>query len=414
MQRSGGVAILMGKGLPDLQELNIKYLVGDAEILSNMDYIKPLMPFDERTVGFLNTLSKRLLSDKAAKAYPDVATFAFWIRKTSMDSLKRRFMRESNGSCHIGRGMAFHIAPSNVPVNYAYSLAAGLICGNANIVRIPSKDFPQTTIINKAINDTLADHPTIMPYIVLVRYGRDKNVNDILSAMADIRVIWGGDTTIENLRKSPLKPRATEITFADRYSLAVVDADAYLAMDAIQVARDFYNDTYLTDQNACTSPRVIAWLGTGIDEAKKCFWNALYQLVKERYEIHGIQAVNKLTSSCLLAVQTENAKKIATADNRLVRMQVDRISSTLMELKDNSGYFIETDLKVITDLFDICDDVHCQTVSYIGDQKMFCPLLEMHPRGIDRIVPVGRTMDFDFLWDGYDLFDRMTRIIVAI
>ena len=51
-----------------------------------------------------------------------------------------------------------------------------------------------------------------------------KDINDYLSSMCDLRVIWGGDETIRNLRMSPLPARATEIVFADRYSLAVIDA----------------------------------------------------------------------------------------------------------------------------------------------------------------------------------------------
>ena len=42
---------------------------------------------------------------------------------------------------------------------------------------------------------------------------------------------------------------------------------------------------------------------------------------------------------------------------------------------------------------------------------MFTPLLESGVKGIDRIVPIGHTMDFDLLWDGYDLVSQMTRVI---
>ena len=62
----------------------------------------------------------------------------------------------------------------------------------------------------------------------------------------------------------------------------------------------------------------------------------------------------------------------------------------------------------------ICDDTHCQTVSYIGDRKMFLPLLEAGIRGVDRIVPIGKTMDFDLIWDGYNLYERLTRTISLI
>jgi hypothetical protein len=32
-------------------------------------------------------------------------------------------------------------------------------------------------------------------------------------------------------------------------------------------------------------------------------------------------------------------------------------------------------------------------------------------KGVDRIVPIGKTMDFDLIWDGYDLIERFTRTI---
>ena len=103
----------------------------------------------------------------------------------------------------IGKGVAFHIAPSNVAVNYAYSLVTGLITGNINIVRIPSKEFQQIDIINEAIKETLSDFKDVANYICLIRYGHDKQINDYLSSISDIRIIWGGDNTIAAIRESP-------------------------------------------------------------------------------------------------------------------------------------------------------------------------------------------------------------------
>ena len=47
----------------------------------------------------------------------------------------------------IGRGKVLHIAPSNVPMNFAYSFAFGLLSGNINLVRLPSKEFAQIRIL---------------------------------------------------------------------------------------------------------------------------------------------------------------------------------------------------------------------------------------------------------------------------
>lgn len=390
----------------------IQYLTGNEEILMRMPKAEAREPFGEEIQEFLNTLSRTLLSMPEARLYPDVVTFAFWIRKSSVKKLAERFTEKNGKGFHLGRGVAFHIAPSNVAVNYAYSFAAGFMTGNANIVRIPSKDFPQIALINKAVHAALEQHPDCVPYICFVRYGREQRINDALSSIADVRIVWGGDRTIAELRKSPLAPRATEITFADRYSLSVIDSDTYMAAeDPGRIADDFYNDTYLTDQNACTSPRLVAWCGSKIGQAKERFWGFLLERVRQKYEFQPIQGVNKLTNAYLAVAGHSGIHMVCCGDNRLVCVELDSLFDNLMDFRGDSGYFYEYNFRDILELKPICDDTHCQTVSYIGDRKMFLPLLEAGIRGVDRIVPIGKTMDFDLIWDGCNLYERLTRTI---
>jgi len=389
----------------------VTYLVGNEKVILNIANIPAKIPFDDTVVEFLNSLSKTLMKSRAAKAYPDVVTLGFWIRKSSVLQLRERFIKNT-GDIMVGRGVAFHIAPSNVPVNYAYSLITGLLTGNANIVRIPSKDFPQVTIINQAIKETLNDYPEMKAYICLVRYGRDQSINDIFSKLADTRIIWGGDSTIAELRKSPLNPRAGEIAFADRYSLAVIDSEKYLEVcDKARFAEEFYNDTYLSDQNACTSPRLVVWTGAKKDNAKTVFWNALHELVKDKYTFQPIMGINKLTNSYLAAVAREDVKVELRDDNYIMRIKVEYVSPELMELKDNSGYFFEYDCEDIMEIRGFCNNTHCQTIGYLGEKDAIVRLLTSGIKGVDRVVPIGKTMDFDFIWDGYNLVERLTRII---
>lgn len=391
----------------------VTYLVGSADIAAAMPSVPALPPFEGRVLDFLNDVAKTLMADREAKAYPDVVTFAFWIRSASTKKLKERFSRD-DGLFRLGRGVAFHIAPSNVPVNYAYSLTAGLLTGNANVVRVPSRDFAQVNIIDRAISGVLdrPEHADMKRRICLVRYGRDRAVNDAFSAIADTRIIWGGDATIAEVRKSPLPPRAGEVTFADRFSLAVIDAESYLARrDKGRIAERFYNDTYLTDQNACTSPRMVVWMGDRREEAKAVFWKELHGLAERKYTFQTIQGVNKLTSGYLAAVSQEGVLVEPHEDNLLVRVHVPKLTEDIMDLKDNSGYFFEYDCDNILELVPLCNDDRCQTVSYLGDREMFRPLLAAGVRGIDRIVPVGNTMDFDLVWDGYELVSRLTRAV---
>lgn len=317
----------------------MQYLIGNRELVLKLPSVPAKEPFAEDTIDFLNDVSKILMKAPGSRAYSDVITWAFWIRKASTTKLKERFIPEG-GDIHLGRGVVFHIAPSNVPVNFAYSMATGLLLGNSNVVRAPSRDFPQVALIAGAIHKALEWHERIRPYVILVRYGRDKDINDTLSGIADTRIVWGGDQTIAELRKSELPPRSNEVTFADRYSLAIIDSDVYMASANIKdVAQAFYNDTYFTDQNACTSPRIVIWVGNRRLEAKERFWAELHKLVERKYTFQAITGINKLTSSCLIAVNEPGARIEKHCDNLVVRVNVPRITDHLMDLKDNCGFF---------------------------------------------------------------------------
>ena len=42
----------------------------------------------------------------------------------------------------LGWGTVLHIAPSNIPVNFAFSFLMGFLSGNVNHVRVPSNPLP--------------------------------------------------------------------------------------------------------------------------------------------------------------------------------------------------------------------------------------------------------------------------------
>ena len=56
---------------------------------------------------------------------------------------------------YIGRGLVFHVVPSNVPTNFIYSLTFGLLSGNSNIIKLPEKNFIQIDLLLSLINKIL-------------------------------------------------------------------------------------------------------------------------------------------------------------------------------------------------------------------------------------------------------------------
>ena len=392
----------------------VTYVLGSAEIEMQMVAVRPLPIFSEEAVAFLTAFSARILVDTEAKAYPDVVTLGFWCRPAALRQMQKLYDAERN---RLGRGIVFHIAPSNVAVNFAYSCLAAFLAGNASIVRLPSKDFPQVDVLCRIFTETLTDFPALFPYFLFVRYGHAQEVNEHYSRMCQTRVIWGGDATIGTIRCAVLPPCANEITFADRHSLAVIDARAYLAAEKKgRIAQDFYNDTYLSDQNACTAPCFVVWLGTAekVKAAQEVFWSTLHTLVRERYTLQGVQAVDKLMQVYRLGACFE-ARQIEMPDNLITRVRVAQLTEELSAYRAGSGFFIEYDAKELSEIRPLCG-ISCQTLSYYGVDRdsLLQEILAMRPAGVDRIVPIGRAMDFALVWDGVDLIRTMSRVISAI
>lgn len=388
------------------------YALGSAEVEAQMANVPPLPIFSEEARAFLTALSARILRDAEAKAYPDVVTLGFWCRPASLRQMHSNYESKEN---RLGRGIVFHIAPSNVAVNFAYSCLAAFLAGCASIVRLPSKDFPQVALLCRLFSETLADFPALVPYFLFVRYGHEQEVNAHYTQMAQTRVIWGGDATIGEIRCTPLSPRANEITFADRHSLAVLDADAYLAAaDKERIAQDFYNDTYLSDQNACTAPHFIIWVGTEIAAAQEIFWRTLHELVRARYTLQAVQVVDKLTQVYRFGACFE-ARQIEMPDNLITRVRAAQLTEGLAAYRAGSGFFIEYNAKELGEIRPLCG-LSCQTLSYYGVDRdaLLQVVLAMRPAGVDRIVPIGRTMDFALVWDGVDLIRTMSRVIEAV
>jgi len=411
MLKSGVVVTLM--------QNNFKY-DDIARTLGHIDYdrfikLPPMIPFADEVVAYLTSLSRVLAKDPRTRIYPDVATFSFFCRKANILQVKKKFGQDDE--IKLGRGIIFHIAPSNVPVNFAYSLVAGLLSGNSNIVRIPSKNFEQVEIIIDSIN-TLADegqHRVISERVVLVAYDRSHIATKHFSSICDVRIIWGGDETIRQIREHALRPRAFDITFSDRYSICLINANNFVdELDPKKIAMGFYNDTFLFDQNACTSPHLVLWSGAvdNVQKAQQAFWGNLQNIAESNYDVQPIIAVDKLTSFYNQAIQMNNIKLVPKQDNLLWRVVLNELSHDIDNFRCNSGYFSEYHVQDMGELSGVINNKY-QTLAYYGFSKdqLVDFIDQLKPLGIDRIVPIGRTTDFSLIWDGYNLINSLSRII---
>ena len=388
----------------------IQFLTGNKELLQNAPMAPARPTYCDRTVEFLGQFSRNLLKDPRTKGFVDVTSYAFWIRKASLHQIKEHYY--PNVEDKVGRGVAFHIAPSNVPVNFAVSFTSSLLAGNINVVRVSNKEFEQVNLIVDALKKTFAEgFEDMEQYLIIVRYDHDEEITQYISSMCDVRIIWGGDRTINSVRVAKIPPRAIEMSFADRHSVALMNSEAVLEADADKLAADFYTDTYYIDQNACSSPRIVIWFGNQVEEAKEKFWGAVDKLVKRDYEFKEIQAIDKLDQFCQLAAV--NTDVLIEDDSNLVtRIKVYKLDSDIMDYKFGGGYFFEYEAKQLEEIAPIMTKP-CQTLAYFGldGHEIQRFVIDGGYRGGDRVVPIGKTMDLTFKWDGFDMIENMSRYV---
>ena len=413
MQKYGDVAMYMQTDLN-----NINFLFPEKPDLTG--FVKQLAtePFSQSAIEFLHALSQELNLDPRIRTYPDVATFGFFCRRSNILQLKKQFVNDQR--LRLGRGLVFHIAPSNVAVNFAFSLVCGILAGNLNIVRLPSKAFAQVDIISGAIKKLAmsGSHGSITDRIVLTKYERQSSATAYFSSICDVRVIWGGDETIAQIRENPLPPRAYDVTFADRYSLCAINADAFVnELNPMKVANGFYNDTFLFDQNACTSPHIVIWLGgqRNIENAKQIFWGMVHETVASKYVIQPIMAVDKITSFFAQAVNLGNISQVSMPDNYIWRIELEKLPENIDDFRCSGGYFAEYHASSLSELTKIINRKY-QTMAYYGfDKDQLTEFIKQStPQGIDRIVPIGRTSDFSLIWDGFNLLAALSRTVEIV
>ena len=195
------------------------------QVTRNKNFVvKVSEPFNSLSVDFLNDFSNNLKKFNKIRFYPDLIYLMFWCGRKKITKLAEEFQ---NDKLRLGRGLIFHICPSNVPTNFAYSFFFGLLSGNSNIIKVPSADSKEKKIILEIFNSVLnkSKYKNFKNSNAFIQYDNKTESTKTISSICDGRVIWGGDKTINEIRKTWIPERAVEITFADRYSLSIINLD---------------------------------------------------------------------------------------------------------------------------------------------------------------------------------------------
>jgi hypothetical protein len=398
----------------EMSEKPVQVLYGSLENLGERPRISF---FDSDVVNFLSEFSASLLNDAESRNHGDVIAFAFWIRKSKLANLASEYQKDRN---RVGYGMTFHIAPANVPLNFAYSLVSSLLAGNRNVVRVPTKIYPQVEFFIDRLRVILktSAYNDIAHAICIVRYEKNDMVTKRLLSFSDLKIVWGGDSTVKHIRSIDTPANCKEIVFPDRKSISIVDEQSLSSLnheELINFCEKFYTDCYLFDQNACSSPKIIFWL-LGSPETfnvRQKFWDALHEIAEARYDIAPRNRILKFTNLALLTANSRCSLVIGTPSSSLTVLSFEPSKNPLSSrLVNRFGTFFQSDLERLDDLAPLLDS-RIQTITYFGvtPKAIANFVIDYRLGGVDRIVPVGKALDFDLIWDGYDLPRSLSRVV---
>ena len=327
---------------------------------------------------------------------------------------KQQHLINQDNYIRKGIGILLHVPPSNTPIAAAYSFAFGLLSGNSNIIRVSDPNLENIKIFLKIINKLFKDKKfkKIRENNVFISYDKASNISENLSNFIDGRIIWGNEKTIKNFKKMNTKNSCKDVFFDDKYSISIIDLKKYSSLTEIKknsLINNFYNDTFIMDQNACSSPHLVFWVNA---ESKiNDFWKRLDQFVDKKYEIiKDLQNIkyhrlNKILFNSERLVESHNLEKISI-------FEIKKLDSNIVNLRGYAGIFFEKKIKNLDNLKKIINE-RFQTITYFGIEinKLKRLVMDKKLLGLCRIVPIGQAIDMDLVGDGKNIINELTRII---
>lgn len=389
----------------------LKFLMSQLEIERHA-----LRPFDPSVLEFCDALARALRQSKGIRSRPALAALAWWLRPGSLRRLQDHWNNLSNATdtLRVPRGTVFHIPPTNVETILVYSWISSALAGNANVIRVSSSSSSENKLLFDILFETLSSFPIVAKTTLFLKYAHDDEVTQILSC-SDVRVIWGGDGTVDAIKKVPSSPRSIDIPFSNRYSFSLLAADAIndsSEPELKELAHDFVNDAYWFDQIACSSPKVIFLLQED-DDSKPLerFINAVVaELARKDVEIAPAASMTKLVNSFALAADGY-VSSIHRPNHQITVGEFRELVSFPREMP-GGGLFYLMRIQNLEELLPFVSRTD-QTMTHFGIQESSLRNFvdSLNGRGIDRVVPVGEALNFDVIWDGFDLLSSFSKLV---
>lgn len=266
-------------------------------------------------------------------------------------------------------GVLFHIAAGNVDVLPAYSVLTGLLCGNVNVLKLPSQDNGITV---KILSELISLLPELSDFI----YVFDTPSSDVISMVkmaeaADKIIVWGGDEAVSAVRRLA-PPQIPVAAWGHKISFAYIGADYEKYETELS---ELAEHVIKTSQLLCSSCQRIYVNSDNPDDADKfCrYFLPILQSARDKFPLKDIGAAAEATiyeysrkiENSIYGVQSKNERVYAGKGCRLI----SKDDKTL----EISGFFGQLTVSAVPlcELFDILREKkgYLQTACVIADKE---------------------------------------------
>jgi hypothetical protein len=391
-------------------------LVNENTLLAKLDAARESLaaPFASERVDLVAGVAETLLGPRRSTASGPAAHFAFWTRRAALAKIAANFAaRVPQHALARPRGLVFHLPPQNVETVFLYSWALAYLAGNANIVRLPHEISARMRAIVDLFLERLAAQGDESQ--LFVHYPSQGDLGTKISARSDARVVWGGDAKVALFAPLPLRNGGKSIWFGDRFSFSTINGAALDKLDDAALralAKKLHNDVFVFDQMACSSPHAL-YVGGGAATHSAAVRrlldaSALEWTMDDPAGRVG-HAIGKMTAA-FYAAGSGRASSVNWQNTNLTSFVAS--GPERQDLRVGGGFLSVVFVRSLDEVASFIRESD-QTITYFGWDRAEIEAVAASRTGpgVSRWAPIGTALDFDFIWDGYDIPFELTRLI---
>jgi len=320
--------------------------------------------------------------------------------------------RANRQECCVPRGVVGHWAAGNVPTLGFLTAILATLTKNVNLVRLSTSAGLFVPSLLQTLWSLGEAGKLIASSIILVTYdwSEENEIGEFMSELSDVRVIWGSDESVSEIKRLPAKVRVVDLVFSNKTSFAIVGRSALAKRKMQSLARLVAHDISVFNQQACASPHTV-FLRTLDKEVLRNFCeelaNALHSVGRDNtsqpVSSDGVMAVLNLRT------QYHMMNTCWSSDDMSYSIFLDD-KAEIGPAIGNRSIFIRPlpDLEVLKTK--ITSSI--QTVGVMASSEEFEEITRsLAKTGVERFTPLGAMTDFESPWDGFLMPQMFVRSI---